>query len=59
VAEIPLLKQQLLLLSRSRQHAPNLSSLERFMLGPCTLFIAPSRIPKLAVGVSKSTLVAR
>ena len=57
VAENVLIKQQLLILSRTRQRAPNLSSLERFVLGLCTLFVAPSRIPKVAVGVSTSTLL--
>ena len=36
VAENPLIKQQLLVLGRTRQRAPNLSSLERFVLGLCT-----------------------
>ncbi len=57
VAENLLIKQQLLILSRTRQRAPNLSSLERFVLALCTLFVAPSRIPKVAVGVSTSTLL--
>ena len=57
VAENLLMKEQLLVLSRSRQRAPNLSSLERVVLGLCTLFVAPSRIPKVAVGVRTSTLL--
>ena len=57
VAENLLMKEQLLVLSRSRHRAPNLSSLERFVLGLCTLFVSPSRIPKVAVGVRTSTLL--
>ena len=57
MAENLLIKQQLLILSRTRQRAPNLSSLERIVLGLCTLFVAPSRIPKVAAGVRTSTLL--
>jgi putative transposase len=57
VAENLLLKQQLLVLGRTRRRAPNLSPLERFVLGLCTLFVAPNRIPKVAVGVSTATLL--
>ncbi len=56
VAENLLKKEQLLVLSRSRQRAPNLSSLERFVLGFCTLFVSPRRIPRVAAGVRASTL---
>ena len=57
VAENLLLKQQLLILSRSRQRAPNFSSAERIVLGLCTLFVAPSRRPKVAAGVRTATLL--
>jgi transposase InsO family protein len=57
VAENLLMKQQLLVLGRTRRRAPNLSPLERFVLGFCTLFISPSRLPKVAVGVRPSTLL--
>ena len=40
VAENLLMKEQLLILSRSRQRAPNLSSHERFVLGFCTPFVS-------------------
>ncbi len=56
VAENLLMKEQLLVLSRSRQRAPNLSFLERFVLGFCTLFVSPGRIPRVAAGVRASTL---
>ena len=41
VAENVPIKQQLLILSRTRQRALNLSSLERFVLSLCILFVAP------------------
>ncbi len=56
VAENLLMKQQLLVLSRSRQRAPNLLSLERFVLAFCTLFVSSRRIPGVAAGVRASTL---
>lgn len=57
VAENLLIKQQLLILSRTRQRAPNLSPVERSLLGLCTLFLRPGRIPKVAVAVKTSTLL--
>ena len=44
VAESLLLKQQLLISNRSRQRAPNLTSLDRFVLGLTTLFVNRGRI---------------
>ena len=56
VAENVLMKQQLVVLSRSRRRAPNLTSVERFVLGLCTLLARPGRVSKVAAGVSTSTL---
>ncbi len=47
LAESLLLKHQLLISNRSRQRAPNLTSMDRFVLGLTTLFVSPRRIPKL------------
>ncbi len=47
VAENLLLKQQLLLHSRSRSRAPNLSTLDRVLLGFWTLFLNPRRITRV------------
>jgi putative transposase len=41
VAESLLLKQQLLVGNRSRWRAPNLSALDRFLLGLFSLFVNP------------------
>jgi len=57
VAENLILKQQLLVLARRRRRAPNLSALERLILGLCILFISPSRLSKVAAGVRPSTLL--
>src|SRR5450432_4801725 len=51
-----LLKQQLLVINRSRARAPNLTALDRFVLGFTTLFISPHRIQKLAVVLKPATL---
>jgi putative transposase len=56
VAESLLLKQQLLISSRSRQRAPNLTSIDRFVLGLITLFVRPRRLPKLGALIKPVTL---
>ena len=55
IAESLLLKQQLIVVCRPRQRAPNLSPFERFLFGFCSLFLRPSRIVKTAVGIGPST----
>ena len=55
-AESLLLKHQLLISNRSRQRAPNLTTLDRFVLGLTTLFVSPRRIPKLGALVKPATL---
>jgi len=51
-----LLKHQLLISNRSRHRAPNLSTLDRFLLGLITLFVNPRRIPKLSAIFKPATL---
>ena len=46
-AESLLLKHQLLISNRSRHRAPNLTNLDRFVLGLATLFVSPRR-PSIA-----------
>jgi putative transposase len=55
-AESLLLKQQLLVINRSRARAPNLTTLDRFVLAMTTLFIRPHRIPTLAAILKPATL---
>jgi putative transposase len=55
-AESGLLKHQLLVSNRSRQRAPNLTSLDRFLLGLTTLFLSPRRIAKLCAILKPATL---
>jgi putative transposase len=56
-AESLLLKHQLLISNRSRRRAPNLTSVDRFVLGVATLFVSPRRIPKLGALVKPATLL--
>ena len=55
-AESLLLKQQIIIGNRSRSRAPNLTTLDRFVLGLLTLFIKPHRIPKRSAILKSSTL---
>ena len=55
-AESLLLKHQLLISNRSRHRAPNLSTLDRFLLALITLFVNPRRIPKLSAIFKPATL---
>ncbi len=57
VAENLLLKQQLLIINRSRQRAPNLTTTNRFVFGLATLFLSANRITKVAVIIRPSTLL--
>jgi putative transposase len=57
VADSLLLKQQLLVINRTRQHAPNLSALDRFLLGFWSLFLSPHHILRAAVVIKPSTLL--
>ena len=58
VAESLLVKQQLVILNRGRERAPNLRPMDRVMAGLCTLFIRPGRLLRIAVVLKPSTLLA-
>ena len=55
-AESLLLKQQIIVSNRSRRRAPNLTTLDRFVLGLITLFVSPHRIPRLSAIIKSGTL---
>ena len=57
VADSLLMKQQLLIINRSRQRAPNLSALDRFLFGFWSLFLSPRRIQRAAIIIRPSTLL--
>jgi putative transposase len=54
-AESLLLKHQLLISNRARKRAPNMTTLDRFVLGLTALFVSPSRIAKLGALVNPAT----
>ena len=58
IAENLLLKQQLIVLRRARQRAPNLALSDRLICGLGSLFLSPGRIRKVAIGLRPSTLLA-
>ena len=58
IAENLLLKQQLIVLRRARQRAPNLRRSDRLLCGFWSLFLSPGRIRTIAVALRPSTLLA-
>src|ERR1700733_10517571 len=57
VAESVLIKQQLLILNRSRKRSPNRRFAERVVAGVCTLLMRPSRLVRTAIVLKPSTLL--
>src|ERR1700674_5544705 len=53
-----LLKQQLIVLRRARQRAPNLTLSDRLLCGFWSIFLSPGRIRKVAIAIRPSTLLA-
>jgi len=58
VAESVLVKQQLLILNRSRTRAPNLHRSDRIVAGVCALLMQPSRLIRSAIVLKPSTLLS-
>ena len=50
------LKHPLVIRHRCRQRAPNLTTLDRFVLGLITQFVSPRRIPNLSLILRPATL---
>jgi hypothetical protein len=57
VAESVLVKQQLLILNRSRKRSPNLRLAERLVAGVCTLLMRLNRPVRSAIVLKPSTLL--
>jgi transposase InsO family protein len=57
LAENLLLKQQLLVMQRSRRRAPNLRTPDRLLFGFCALFLSPRRLVRTAIILKPSTLL--
>src|ERR1035437_5437422 len=58
VAESVLVRQQLLILNRSRQRSPNLRTSDRLVAGLCALLIRPARLIRSAIVLKPSTLLS-
>src|SRR6202008_3061819 len=58
VAESLLLKHQLLIVNRSRQRSPTLSSWDRIVAGWMALLVRPTRLLRSAIVLKPSTLLA-
>jgi putative transposase len=58
VAESVLVKQQLLILNRSRQRSPHLCFSDRLVAGLCALCIRPARLIRSAIVLKPSTLLS-
>ncbi len=57
LAENIVLKQQLLVLQRSRRRAPNLRTADRFLFGLCSQFLSPRRLIRTAIILKPATLL--
>ena len=57
VADSLLMKQQLLVINRSRRRSPNLSALDRFLYGFWSLFLDQRHLRRAAVVIRPSTLL--
>src|SRR5947208_866602 len=57
IAESVLIKHQLLIANRSRRRAPNLRVLDRLIAGLCSLWIKPTRLPRVAIALKPLTLL--
>ena len=56
VADSLLMKQQLLIINRSRRRAPNLTPVDRMLLAFWSLFLSPHQIQRAAVILKPTTL---
>jgi hypothetical protein len=58
VAESVLVKQQLLILNRSRKRSPNLRLADRIVAGVCALLMRSGRLIRAAIVLKPSTLLS-
>ena len=57
LAENLILKQQLLVMRRSRRRAPNLRTADRVLFGFCAQFLSPRRLLRTAIIIKPATLL--
>jgi putative transposase len=58
IAESLLVKQQLLIINRSRQRGPNLRTTDRVVTGLCALLMHPNRLARSAIILRPSAVLA-
>jgi transposase InsO family protein len=58
IAETLLIKHQLLILNRPRRRAPNLTAMDRTVMGLCTLFVDPHRLREMAATLKPATILS-
>ena len=58
VAESLLVKNQLLILSRSRARAPDLQPSDRIIVGLCAIFMRPTRLLRSAIVLKPSIILS-
>ena len=57
LAEVVILRQQLLVLKREKPKCPPLTTLDRFIMGFCAHLMTPKRIGNSAIAIAASTLL--
>jgi hypothetical protein len=57
IAEVVILRQQLLVLKREKPKCPPLTAVERLIMGFCTHLMTPKRIGNSAIAIAASTLL--
>ena len=57
IAEVFLLRQQLLVLKREKPKCPPLTTVDRLIMGFCTHLMTPKRIGNSAIAIAASTLL--
>jgi transposase InsO family protein len=57
IAESLLLKHRLIVLNRARNRAPRPTAWDRLLFGIGAFWVAPNRLPKIAIGIRPSTLL--
>ena len=57
IAESLLVKQQLLIVNRSRKRGPNLQTMDRIIAGLCALLMRPGRVFRSAIILKPSTIL--
>ena len=58
MAETIAIKQQLIVMNRSRKRSPKLATRDRFLFGLLTILIGQCRLQKIAIMIKSATILA-